>query len=177
MDKEHLLKHSLSKALAGFSENMCIWINKSWYRDTIVQFQYFLFFFCNWLQKLRAANMRTKQPKSFLNWDGRLRGNKIKTFKHAFRSWAPQAQHASFFFAVTTIMLWWKSIFMFVHDHCVILFKASDTLWFETVFSWWHRFCQIVCCVVYICLSEVIDNVLASVQLNENDRPLFENGN
>lgn len=80
------------------------------------------------------------------------------------------------FFAVTTIMLWWMSIFMFVHDHCAILFKASDTLWFETVFSWWRRFCQMVCCVICVCSSEVIDNVLASVQLKENDKLLFENG-
>lgn len=33
---------SLSKALVGISENMCIWIDKSWYRNTVVQFQHFV---------------------------------------------------------------------------------------------------------------------------------------
>jgi len=66
---------------------------------------------------------------------------------------------------------------MFVHDHCVILFKAQTRCDLKRFFSWWRQFCQMVCCVcICICLSEVIDNVLASVQLSENDRPFFENG-
>lgn len=50
MDKEHLPKRSLyatvsqsvQSNLVGISENMCNWIDKSWYRDTIVQFQHFM---------------------------------------------------------------------------------------------------------------------------------------
>lgn len=72
MDKEHLLTQSLSKALAGFSENMCICINKSWYRDTIVQFQHFYFlFFLQLITKIKSRKYENKAAKVFfeLGWE------------------------------------------------------------------------------------------------------------
>lgn len=149
---------SLSQALAGCSEDMCIWINKSWYRDTVVPFQWFL----QLISIIKSSRFESAAAKDTFIECGMGKGMRSSFFV---------------FFAATTIMLWWKSIFIHVFSWslCYFVHDFRHAVIWNTVFSWWHGFCQIVYCDCASCW--VIDNVLASVQLNLNDGPLLQNGN
>ncbi len=142
---------SLSKALAG-----CSVINKSWYRDTVVPFQRFL----KLISIIKSSRFGSAAAKDTFIECGMGKG-----------------MRSSLFFAATTIMLWWKLIFIHVFSWslCYFVHDFRHAVIWNTVFSWWHGFCQIVYCDCASCW--VIDHVLASVQLNSNDGALFQNGN
>lgn len=138
MGKEHLPKHSLwlflslSKALAGCCENMRIWINKSWYWDTVVQFQHFL----QLISIIKSSKFESAAAKDAFIEYGMGEGIEIRTFRHAS------------FFAATTMMLWWKSIFIHVCSWslCYFVHGFRHAVIWNTVFSWWLWFCQIFYC-------------------------------